>query len=286
MNKHIYSGVVLTLALASAQPGRAQEPAAKSVDLADLRHHIYVMEGALARAVNYGASRLTREVRMVIPDLFVLAGEAQARGVYLEGYGVFFDVQVPMLRQSMMWSLRTMMDQDDQATQAAINDLRNYLKGITNPATRASLETALKRLEVQATPVTGIQPRSTARGGDVQVAAQGAQGAQGTNVSPGAGLGSVEKAWAQDPNRAYTESVQRALVEAMLDYSPAMAILPDQWLTVAARDNERRDSLAPQDPFEETVTVLMKIKGSDLQAYRAGKIDKEEARRRVKVGEF
>jgi hypothetical protein len=286
MNKHIYSGVVLILALASGSPIAAQEPAAKPVDLAELRHHIYVMEGALARAVNFGASRLTREVRTVIPDLFVLAGEAQARGVYLEGYGVFFDVEVPMLRQSMMWSLRTMMDQDDQATQAAINDLRNYLKGITNPATRLPLETALKRLEVQATPVTGMQPRSANRGGDL-VTAQGATPANAsTNVAAGAGLAPVERAWAQDPNRAYTESVQRALVDAMLDYGQVMAMQPEQWLTVAARDNERRDSLAPQDPFEEVVTVLLKIKGSDLQAFRSGKIDKEEAKRRVKIGEF
>lgn len=279
MKKHINVGVLLTLALASAAPIAAQEPA-KPVDLGELRHHIYVMEGALARAVNFGASRLTREVRTVMPDVFVLAGEAQARGVYLDGYGVFFDVEVPMLRQSMMWSLRTMMDQDDQATQAAINDLRNYLKGITNPATRQSLESALKRLEVQATPVNGISARTAPRSGDMTVAAKG------TNVSAGAGLGPVEKAWAQDPNRAYTESVQRALIDAMLDYSPAMAILPDQWLTVAARDNERRDTLAPQDPFEEIVTVLLKIKGSDLLAFRSGKIDKDEARKRVKIGEF
>jgi len=283
MNKHIYSGVVLTMALVSVAPAAAQD-AAKPIDLSDLRHHIYVMEGALARAVNLGASRLTREVRTVIPDLFVLAGEAQARGVYLEGYGVFFDVEVPMLRQSVMWSLRTMLDQDDQATQAAINELRNYLKGITNPATRVSLETALKRLELQATPTGGGIQRSANRSGDAQVTAQGV-GAN-ANVSAGAGLPPVEKAWAQDPNRAYTESVQRALIDAMLDYSPPMALMPEQWLTVAARDNERRDTMAPQDPFEETVTVLLKIKGSDLQAYRAGKIDKDEARRRVKVGEF
>jgi hypothetical protein len=285
MKKHIYSGVVLTLALAAVAPIAAQDPVSKPVDLGELRHHIYVMEGALARAVNFGASRLTREVRTVIPDLFVLAGEAQARGVYLEGYGVFFDVEVPMLRQSMMWSLRTMMDQDDQATQAAINDLRNYLKGITNPATRSQLETALKRLEVQATPA-GMQPRTANRGGDL-VTAQGTTPANAsTNVAAGAGLAPVEKAWAQDPNRAYTESVQRALVDAMLDYGQVMSVQPEQWLTVAARDNERRDSLAPQDPFEEVVTVLLKIKGSDLQAFRSGKIDKDEAKRRVKIGEF
>ncbi len=107
-----------------------------------------------------------------------------------------------------------------------------------------------------------------------------------TSVSAGAGLPPVDKAWAQDPNRAYTDSVQRALIDAMLDYSPPMALQPDQWLTVAARDNERRDTLAPQDPFEEVVTVLLKIKGSDLQAYRSGRIDKDEAKRRVKIGEF
>ena len=51
-------------------------------------------------------------------------------------------------------------------------------------------------------------------------------------------------------------------------------------------NNERRDSLAPQDPYEEVVTVLLRIKGADLKEYRAGKIDKVEARKRVRVGEF
>jgi hypothetical protein len=220
----------------------------------------------------------------VIPDLFVLAGEAQARGVYLEGYGVFFDVEVPMLRQSVMWSLRTMLDQDDQATQAAINELRNYLKGITNPATRVSLETALKRLELQATPTGGGIQRSANRSGDAQVTAQGV-GAN-ANVSAGAGLPPVEKAWAQDPNRAYTESVQRALIDAMLDYSPPMALMPEQWLTSPRATTNVETRWRRRIRSRKTVTVLLKIKGSDLQAYRAGKIDKDEARRRVKIGEF
>ena len=94
-----------------------------------------------------------------------------------------------------------------------------------------------------------------------------------------------DKAWMADPNRAYTEAVQRALVDAMLDFGGPLQIGPDQWLTVAARDNERRDTLAPQDPFEEVVTMIYRIKGSDLAAYRSGKIDQDEARRRVKIGE-
>ena len=55
---------------------------------------------------------------------------------------------------------------------------------------------------------------------------------------------------------------------------------------VAARDNERRDSLAPQDPYEEVVTVLLRIRGGDLKEYRSGRIDKVEARKRVRIGEF
>lgn len=89
-----------------------------------------------------------------------------------------------------------------------------------------------------------------------------------------------------DTNRVYTEAVQRALIDAMIDFSAPMTIGNDEWLTVAARDNEQRDTLAPQDPYEEVVTVLLRIRGADLKEYRAGRIDKEEARKRVRIGEF
>ena len=80
--------------------------------------------------------------------------------------------------------------------------------------------------------------------------------------------------WLQDPNRIYTEAVQRAIIDAMIDYARRCCIRPDEWLTVAARDNVPRDTLAPQDPFEEIVTILLRIKGADLAAYRAGQIDR------------
>ena len=115
---------------------RSRRPAhagAKPINMSDMRHHIYVMEGALARAVDYGAKQLNREILAVMPGVFMLEGEARARGVHLDGYGVFFDVRVPMMRQSMVWSLRMMMDQDDAANQAAINDLRRSMQGVTDP---------------------------------------------------------------------------------------------------------------------------------------------------------
>ena len=315
MKKQIITSIVL-VALAVAVPAAAQDPppapaqqtqqtqppamiavpdpvpppaAQKPINLAEIRHHIYVMEGALARAVDYGAKQLNREILAVMPGVFMLEGEARARGVHLDSYGVFFDVRVPMMRQSMMWSMRMMFDRADAANQTAINDLRRYMEGITDPKTRASLENAVRQLESQ-TPQTAprnaqvvpgmVMPETRTPGTSVN--------ALSINEIPNARPAppANDSLWAKDPNRAYTEAVTRALVDAMIDYSTPMNIPAEQWLTVAARDDEGRDSLAPQDPLEEIVTMIYRVRGSDLQLYRTGKIDRDEVRKRVQITQF
>ena len=293
--------LIAVLVLAAAVPLSAQAPAApRRVDAVELRHQIYVMEGALARAVAFGAQRLNQEIRSVMPDLLVLAGDATARGFYLDGHGVFFDVEVPVLRQSMMWSLRMMLEQDQQGARAALTELKRHIASLP-PGERNGLEAALRQLEVRVTALGPNLPPGQSNPFTATAAAQGAPGAQpvssggavlpaqaGPPASPAppAPPSAVRSAILDDPNRAYTESVQRALVDAMIDFSAPMALSPDEWLTVAARDNERRDTLAPQNPYEEVVTVMLRIKGSDLAAYRSGAIDREEARRRVSVKTF
>jgi hypothetical protein len=306
MKKQITTSMFL-VALAAAAPVAAQDaptsaPAAEPVqapaqaaprpaaqpNAGDMRHHIYVMEGALARAVDYGAKQLNRQILDVMPGVFMLEGEARARGVQLEGYGVFFDVRVPQMRQSMVWSLRMMLDQDDQANQQAINELRKSMQGVTDPATRANMERAVRQLERQAAvqmprnPQVGpgiVMPDST-------TPPMGAAAASGISASRPVTMPPADSVWMKDPHAAYTEAVTRALVDAMIDYSTPMAIAADRWLTVAARDDERRDSLAPQDPLEEVATWIYRVKGSDLQEYRAGRIDRDEVRRRVQVSQF
>ena len=305
MKKHITTSIVLT-ALACAAPVAAQDtpvmPAQEPqvaapvapvkpippMNMNDIRHHIYVMEGALARAVDYGAKQLNREILAVMPGVFMLEGEARARGVHLDGYGVFFDVRVPMMRQSMVWSLRMMLDQGDAANQAAINELRRSMQGVTDPNTRASMEKAVRQLERQVPPASGRNPQ-VAPGvvvSDPSSPAVGAATATGIAPPRPASMLPPDSVWAKDPNRAYTEAVTRALVDAMIDYSTPMNIAAEQWLTVAARDDEGRDSLAPQDPLEEVVTMIYRIKGSDLQLYRTGKIDRDEVRKRVQMTQF
>ena len=301
MKKHITTSIVLT-ALACAAPMAAQdtpvvpaqEPQAAParpippLNMNDIRHHIYVMEGALARAVDYGAKQLNREILAVMPGVFMLEGEARARGVHLDGYGVFFDVRVPSMRQSMVWSLRMMLDQGDAANQAAIEELRRSMQGVTDPNTRASMERAVRQLERQVPAPAGRNPQVTPGVvvSEPSSPAVGAQTATGMAAPRPAPMAPPDSAWAKDPNRAYTEAVTRALVDAMIDYSTPMNIAAEQWLTVAARDDEGRDSLAPQDPLEEVVTMIYRIKGSDLQLYRTGKIDRDEVRKRVQMTQF
>ncbi len=251
-----------------------------------LRHQIYLMEGMLARAVTSGAARLNSQFRAVMPDMVVVAGDSNARGFHLDGYGVFFDVEVPVLRQSMMWSLRTMLDQDQQGASEALASLRSVVASTTGPD-RAVAEAALRRLEVQLRPFSLARQGGAAEASGMQPASGPASASAASLPDPGA-RPRVNPQLLEDPNKAYTEAVVQALIEAMVDNSlPMVSFLePEAYLTVAARDNERRDLLAPPNPYEQVSTFTLRIKAADLAAYRGGKIDREEAKKRVLVQEF
>ena len=81
----------------------------------------------------------------------------------------------------------------------------------------------------------------------------------------------------------YRATVRLALIDAMLDNSKNLELQPDEWLTIAARGNE--DTLSANEILNLTTTVL-RVKGSDLADFLAGKLTKEEARLKVEVREF
>ena len=85
-----------------------------------------------------------------------------------------------------------------------------------------------------------------------------------------------------DPGQAYTDEVKSALIEAMITYG-AIPIADDQWLTIAARDNE--DSRLGGDPYDVS-TIILRIRGDELAAYRAGRITKQDVLKRVQVREY
>ena len=81
----------------------------------------------------------------------------------------------------------------------------------------------------------------------------------------------------------YSDAVRNALINAMLEYSQSIPLAPNEWLTIAVRNQEasRRQSL---DPFDSAVTVL-RVRGSDLAAFHGRQITPEVARSRIEVTE-
>jgi hypothetical protein len=304
--RSIIPAVVVVVMLAGAAFAQTSAPApvtpvpvTRQMDRADLRRHIYTMEGALVRAVAFGAQRLNREIRNVMPEVMALSGEPQARGVYLEGYGIYFDVSVPVLNQLMVWSTMRMMGPNEDVV-AALTKLKSYIQNEKNPATRESLQGMVSRLELQFGMLSNtggdrITPldRNTPNVGAMVVLPDPSTTSppdSATNVVPAAPAPrGLDKKYLQDPNainRSYTESVQNALIDTIIDLAIPTALKPNEFLTIAARDNMQRDTLAPPDPYEEVVTILLSIRGSDLAAYRAGQIDAGEVRKRVQISEF
>jgi len=230
--------------------GHAQAQSKPSEAEIKARQRITMMEGALEQAVANGADNLLRQVKAVMPDVPMLTGAPQVRGFRLDGYGVFFDVEVPALRLPLAWTLRYSMDGNRAAFNALLAQLRAAVLE-QPPQERERLELLVRQVESRM-PVP---------------------------ASP-----EVDPAIMDDPNQAYTKAVKDALVDAMLENSGPLNLGPDEWLTVAARDNVPRDPLVPGDTTDLN-TVVFRVKGSDLAAFRAGRATLEETRRRVEARE-
>ncbi len=70
-----------------------------------------------------------------------------------------------------------------------------------------------------------------------------------------------------------------ALKDAMLAHSSSLGIGPNEWLTIAAKGNDDRPRLAPAD--SGSGTRMIRLRGSDLAEFLAGRITREEALKRI-----
>jgi hypothetical protein len=284
------SGVAVLGALLIAWPAFAAGPAAAgqaapaSPGATPSPYQIFVMEAVLQRAVDHGAETLSQRIHRVLPNMVVLAGMSRARGFRLPDYGVFFDVEVPALRKSIAWSFQ-MLGRPDPALTGALDELREHVRSVGDAGMRESLEEALKQIEAE-------MGTMTAPGGPMVSAAtaSGARPAAATSrpaaaAAPQAtGSDAAERsALLQDPEGAYREAVRQALVDAMLDYGGPLSLGPDQWLVVAARDDEETMRLPGEPP--ESHALTLRIRGRDLHAFHAGQISREEAIKRIEVNQ-
>ncbi len=256
--------VAVTAVPASAQP-------APSRAALEQRYQIGQMERVIEGAVEHGLTVTRDRVQALAqaPAELLVSENAHARGFRLEGYGVFFDVVVPSFETTWTWSLRT-LDQNDLGLESALRTLQTHVKTEGDP----DLQQALKRLELQVGPA--VLARSSApddRG------ARNATGAAADGQAP-----AVADPILADPNEAYRTEVLQALKDAMLAHSSSLGIGPNEWLVIAAKGNDDRPRLAPADTGSST--RMIRLRGSDLGEFLAGRITRDEALKRIEVRVF
>ncbi len=254
-------GILLVVIAALTVPALSQAQG-RSRDEQRRRNQIRLMEGVLVQAVRLGAEEVSTTMERFEPaGVTVLSGIPRARGFVLDGYGVFFDVEIPDMNQSVIWSMMNV--QRDRQVGNALDSLRSAFESMPDGPNRQQAQTALQ----QVTKIVG--PAMPPRGPQGQPA-----------PVPAPGQVSAAAATMPDPNVLYSEAVKSALVEAMLDYSLQMNLGPEELLTVAARASE-----GPMPPagLSDLITIVLRVKGSDLAVYHADPARRDEIRQRVKV---
>lgn len=251
-----------------------QQEAAQARRAAEQRYQIGQMERLLEGAVEHGVTIIRDHLQalaQVQPDTLV-SDNAHARGFRLEGYGIFFDVVVPSFETSWTIALRT-LDQTDLGLESAIRRLQSHIQTSGDP----DLVQALKRLELQ------VNPSLVTRASAPVVSGARAVTASAASV-PADPPQPADDPILADPNEAYRTEVTQALKDAMLSHSSSLGIAPTEWLSIAAKGNDDRPRLAPAD--SETRTRILRLRGSDLAEFLAGRITREEALKRIEVRVF
>jgi hypothetical protein len=263
--------IAVLLVHATLAAGQGLSPAT-SAETKRMRYQIGQMERVLEGAVEHGITNIRERLQALGPTELLISNNARARGFRLEGYGVFFDVVVPSLDTTVLWSIRT-LDQNLLGLESALKTLEEHVK----KAGDTDLDQALRRIELQ------MDPLLVARQAQPQtVGARTAVGsvavAQADNPKPN------DDPIFSNPDEVYRTEVTRALMEALLDHSSSLGIDPAEWLTIAARRNDERPRLAPAD--SDAQTFIIRLRGSDLAAFLARQISRDDALKRIEVRVF
>jgi hypothetical protein len=245
--------VALTLTLSAPALPHAQEQAP---DAQRRRKQIQLMEGVLAQAGAVAAETMGNRLRKIEPGMTVTFGLSRARGFVLDGYGIFFDVEVPALAGTLVWS--QMVLQRELTIANALEMLKRALANMPEGPSLKEAQQAVNVLHRQTGPVSqvrGAQPVS----GEVKAA--------------------EAVAVMRDPNEEYKHEVKQEIIEAVLHHSLQLNMGADEWLAVAAHVSEAQQT-------QRGVTLMIRVKGSDLALFAADPTRRDEIRARVQVKEF
>ncbi len=106
------------------------------------------MEHALEEAVARGVRVVEEQLSSVLPGLVLFAGSIQARGFVLDDYGVFFDVEYPVVRRSLLWSIN-MFDRMEGGMSATFRELRRRFDAMPQGPGQLDFNRVLAELEAE-----------------------------------------------------------------------------------------------------------------------------------------
>src|SRR4051812_30148156 len=193
VKRGLLTAVAVTLAVPAVAGAQIRQPEEQR-----RRDQIQLMEGVLSRAVRLGAEQVNRRMQTIDPTMTVITGQARARGFVLAGYGIFFDVEVPTMSASAVWSMMTV--QRDMQVAASLESLRRALASLPEGPKLQEAQQALQRVARQVGPVQ--QPR-----GDSQdLAVPAANAVIAASTSPASAPAPVPAL--DDPDRMYTDAVK------------------------------------------------------------------------------
>ena len=261
-------GALVVAVPAAGQPPRPGPPPDPS-GLTPMRRQVQVLEQALTHAVNQSARAVEQHLPSSAPGLVLFAGPIQVRGFRLDDYGLFFDVEFPVLRRSILWSMQR-LNPFEMNMDAAFQTLRRLQRmGDLGP----SLEQALLEVEQG---FRSAAPTSRVRLGAPTPASSSRRQRIGLDRPDAGRVASPDTA--VDPQLAYHQALRVSLTDAILSYGGAVSAMldEDEWLTVAARDVR---SISGRDG-------QIRIRARDVTALGEGRLTREEARNRVETSGF
>ena len=252
----VVGGALLVAGSVSAQP--RPPDAGDAGGQTPIRGQLQALEQALAAAVSRSTRAVEGQLPPGVPGLVLFAGPIQVRGFRLEDYGVFFDVEYPVLRGSILWSMQR-LDPFELSMDITLQILRRHFPLPDGPADRGGAGSA---------PLGRIGARMSGRATDPRYA----PGADSGTAPVGANGVVV------DPQRVYRGALRVSLTDALLLGGPALgALLPeDALLTVAARDVTGVGGRDGQ----------LRVRARDLVAFGKGRVSFDEVRERVEVSGF
>ena len=259
---------VSSVMAAAPLAGHAQSPAS----LMQSRYQLTQMERVLGGAAEHGARVAREQMRAVIPADMLLTDNVRVRGFRLEGYGLFFDVEMPPLEGTLPWIFQT-LDQNNLGLDSAIREMKKLVESAGNPP---DARQALERITIQVSSTSLLPPSSSSSNRPADNRAAGSAAALSVEVPPSPAM--------REPQETYRSEVSKALVDAMLDHGAALRLEEGETLTVAARGNEDRPRLSPGDYDSPTIQISMR--GADLLAFQARQISREEALSRIAIKVF